>query len=954
MIYALQPLAAMLNANDTLIINPMCQGTYNYATVLDVDLSNPDRGAAINQIKETYIKTGVDPEGNTPAESVKDTLDLLIKEGLKPTSELATADPSVEYWLVMLTDGAFDGKNATYCADTIYSAVKDYQTLNSVYLSFGSGQYVVDLVTDDNANGSLKKLKNECKFTPYKATTENLIPTVQQIVNQMSGCYGMDDSSFSVTGNKVTIPLDGLGFALNNVTVIAQNCDAVINKATYSNGTISLANKSVLQGITRTHSGGNFVVKDGYSAVIEGNPYLSGGTIEVEFSAPVSDVLVLAEPAITLEPILQRKDGGNWVDTDEAYINANMRPDDEIRVGYKAIEQANKTVLDLNSVFRGDVSFEVKYAGASYEDDDKDSFIIPAGGLKKGANELSLFVSVLDDTYTLSLSINCVVEEKPTDFRIVSDYVGQIDQASAKAESKYTVYFRNKPLDEKAKLDGFTIEPTVTDEDGNSVPATYTVGDDGKVTVTTSLTSGAYGAYVESLKVTSHESTERTVVDTYYYNPTAIAVAVTKGDGMTLSEHQLAHNDKPVKFELTADGKPLSFDSKIVDYTLTFEGKDVSGKATVSGNEITYVPLADDLNSGVTAGARKVTLSVSIKNNSGLSESASASLTVTPSVYTIERVETGSATLKRFKINASGAGAGFRFYRDGESLSEDELNAMLENGDIVIDGGAIANNPFLPTKMVVSVESVDGIPTVKAKIERDCIAMLSFFAEMGIIDGEKKITASFRDQTAESKLFVPKEPVGYTIRIVVVLVILWILLWIIGFTNSKNFPTGTFVTINMYGQAANNVNISVAPVNMTFKDKWLWHIKRLFGPVIFAHQKTPKNTDYDGMILTYVGKGIRKTLHVQFSSGVFETRVTNIEGLSKINEIIETCQNPEYMGEDVDVRATVGALRDTYETIEGTYLPEDEPTVFDSSTVYASVMKNNIVMLRFFVPKNNS
>ena len=66
--------------------------------------------------------------------------------------------------------------------------------------------------------------------------------------------------------------------------------------------------------------------------------------------------------------------------------------------------------------------------------------------------------------------------------------------------------------------------------------------------------------------------------------------------------------------------------------------------------------------------------------------------------------------------------------------------------------------------------------------------------------------------------------------------------FVIGFFKVKSLPTGTFVKISCGGSRC---SCSVdKKINFSFKDKWLWHYKRLLPWTVFKNQDGVRITDY--------------------------------------------------------------------------------------------------------------
>jgi hypothetical protein len=640
----------------------------------------------------------------------------------------------------------------------------------------------------------------------------------------MSGRYAFDSSVYSISGNTLTIDLDKCSFSLKSLSVVTQNCDAVISSAKYNGVSVGTKLPCVISPSTVLG------MKSGYSATIEGNPYLSGGKLEIEYSAPIDQVSILAEPALKMEAVLDRLDGSDWVPTDIQYINANLKPGAVIRVGYKVFEQANSSLIDLEKVF-GTATTKVTYAGNSYQCGDRITLV-------KGVNEIGTSVSVMGGTYTMYSTLTCVVEDNPTDYRIEAEYSGRLDVNAKTLKSKYIVYYDDKPLT-KAQFAEFTIEAKTTDSFGKESPTQYVIENDGKVSVTTTFNKLEYDVFTEYFKVTSSKKIYRDFKTETGYYPSVFSVDVTEGDSLSMSEHQLLSNLSSVTFQLSADGKPMAFTNKIVEYKVEFDGVDVTEHATVDQNYLTYTPKAEHLGktSGL-IGTKNIVVSVNAFKNASIKAQGQSSLNVTSTVYNVESLSTTNKVVDRFAIDDSNAEVLFKITRDGVPLTQEELTKALEQGQISItDDGTCSSFVWLPCGNNVSVKTVDGVALISYKVVGDMFQPLQSFMAMLIFNGDKAVTLSYMGSSCTDHVtFNPSPAWEYIWRILVILLIIHTILFIVGFFKAKSFPAGTFVKITLFGDS-DEISVKRTCYNFKFTEKWLWHYKRfLFIKPYFGNQ----------------------------------------------------------------------------------------------------------------------
>ena len=485
-LYALQMLMALLDDSDILVITPM---NSNLGTVtstssgIEVNLSASDRNAELtNALTSSSSFLSKTPSGGTPGSAIKVAVKQLEERGLKDRDNLATAAEDKEYWLVVLTDGVFNEQTDTYGADAVIeSHITDFPSLRTIYLGLGGD-------SPDLSNSDLTK---KLSFTPYRAaTTDDIVSAMQSVANQLSGRYTLESKYYTVNGSTVTVDLNRCEVSFKNISVIAQDCGVKLVSAKHDGKNMNIAQPCVIvpKGLTNK-------IKNGYSGVITGDPYLAGGTLILEFSGAVSaDKLnILAEPALIIESYIEYKNGANWERTTMQYVNANLSKNDKIRVGYEVYEQSGVKIVDLNKLF-GSCEASVTYAGNCYNVGEEIPLVV-------GNNEIGVLVSVMDGAYTMYSSIICIIEENPTYYRV--EVKG--DDAfspSRKAQVVFTVYSDNMPLS-ATMLSNYQWKLTATAPNNANVNCSASVGADGKITADLSAISSVFGDYQLDITITS-------------------------------------------------------------------------------------------------------------------------------------------------------------------------------------------------------------------------------------------------------------------------------------------------------------------------------------------------------------------------------------------------------------------------------------------------------------------
>ncbi len=536
--YALQTLIALLDPRDTLDIILMNINEFG-KNKINVDL-NGNRGDALRNTMEMIGE----PSGSTPVSSIDRAIKSLTEHGMKKAEDVVSADGSVEYWLIILTDGLFEN-GAVNIEDVVHDSIvtQEYYALRTIYLAFDKD--AKDLSQNTDISGKIP-------FTAYKATEDIPIAGVmQQIASQLSGRFKLEgDDDVHVNGKTVTVNLSSNGYSMNSVSVIAQNFGGKLESAKYNGNPLVIDQRCELDSMNLNN------MRSGYSAVLKPpSGYYSGGSLELTFSEPVSpdNLSVLVSPAIYIEPYITYE--GKEISPQN--LSASCNPGDEISFGYRAYDAADKKQIDLATMF-GNVTANVTYSSETK----------PVGGkfaLAAGRNDATVTVNVMDGKYVLygslfcdvksTLAVNCLsspatlsqyeltVNSRGFEFELIADgKKAPFDSPNV----SYTVRFGNtdvtshatvengilRYVPQEAHIGGSELAPgqkqvtvTVTSRAGNAAPAT--------ATATFDLQKTTYS--VEAVSVGAKKEVERFNVSASH----AVLYFRVLCDGASLNEEQL-------------------------------------------------------------------------------------------------------------------------------------------------------------------------------------------------------------------------------------------------------------------------------------------------------------------------------------------------------------------------------------------------------------------------------
>ena len=1036
-LYAVQMLMSLLDEKDILVITPMNETTTEngYPQVvpvtsinsgIEIDLTAEDRNTQIaNALESSFFAKDV-YDGKTPGSSIEVAVDQLEERGLKDRDNLSSMDENKEYWLVILTDGKFDEQEDGLGADdVIESHIKDFPSLKTIYMGLpGADKSIVN-----------SELKDKVPFTPYITEEANqIVSAMQSVANQMSGRYTLDATRYDVDGSTVTVDLTGYEISFKSISVLAQNCDQTLVSAKWEGKDLKIERPCVIIPT-------DLNLKNGFSAVLPGDPYISSGTITLQFSGPVdaNAFSILAEPALVIENYLEYNNGSAWERTTMQYINANLSRDDVIRVGYEVFEQANGTLIDIEELF-GECQATVTYAGKSYEIGQDIPLVV-------GNNEIVVSVSVMDGKYVMYSSTICIIEEAPTYYRVEVEHDAEVSVADGKAHATYTVYSDNKPLTAE-QLRTYTYGVNIQTPDGS--PAHYTLTPDasGKINLVLNTTRGNYGEYKVDFTVTSEYNISRDASCTMGYYPKNIEIKgnnaeripnnmtrvdteftvwidgvqqnaqdlekwpwelkVVAFDGsevthncsvtsdgrlqdsfqipaseyglyrteisitvagkftqtythetkkypesvelntvapgsLSLSQHQLESNERTLAFEMYLDGKPAVLDNGITKFTLTVDGVDVSQYAVMDGNLLKYAPRSEHFGGTLSLGEKAVKVTLSCGD---VSDTATATLVVTETAFTVVSVEHDKKTFDRFGLHGVDAVLYFQVLRDGVSLSLEELTAAVANGSLKVkdEKGTFTGQFWLPAGREIAVEELDGAPVVSFRVTRDWARPFHSFGAMLIFGNSHPVTASYSGASCTDSFTVPDSPAwSYIWRILVILFVIHCILYMIGFFNGKcrSHFSGYLVCVRVGSDSGRVTLKHQKMVNIKFKDKVLWHIIR-FVPnkhgYLWYHQPTldcanpvqigfDKNGNFGLMFKRNNVYRIGVTMEGQVASDLSEmkSKLKKYNGKGRAPSMIALgSELRAALGKDMDAqpippktRVGVGDMYGQYETIQG-------------------------------------
>ncbi len=814
--YASQTLMAMLGSEDKLFFVPMHKRTGVSGSVV-IDQSNYNKEGVYEEVvlsdsvlREEAIANALNnvmfsekPVGsNTPASSIEWAVQLLKDKGMKKTSEInAGVESDTEYFLVILTDGAFEEEsNPDEVSKLVLKNVDPslYDSFRCIYLGFSAGAIDLGNTAFNTEHGNVKTIK--------AATPEDVVKGMQDVANLISGRYSIDASRFSRLGNQVIVDLEGIEYGLRSVSMLLQNSDAKLLSASYNGETLDIAQRASFS------ADGLPSMKGGSSAVLKrrGNDLnFSQGSLTLEFDSLTDEDLkglsILLEPALSLRAYATHK-GQSVNDADITKLKAG----DELVIGYELLEEGSDAIVSVP----GAPVAEIMYNNTTYAVGEP----IP---LVEGKLVLSLTVSILNGSYTLYTSIFCNVRANPDSFKVEAEKTVLEPGAAHKSKTLFAIT-DGEIVDTNSELSYYDYDVTVTAADGTPLPSSvYTVApENGKIAVSLDTEGYEYGIYSISVLVYRDGAPRDCTAGVPYY-PADVLLSPVGDDNISMTLYGLsqnAQNGHKLTFALSTEGRPLPFGEGVLKYKVTLNGEDVTAACVVDGNNLSFFPTAETLGAfGTKAGSGRLHIMVYSDIATYINASAEATITLTDTVFEIRPLEQKDGAIDRFALGKNQSSVRFAVYRDGVPLSEAELQEALDSGSFSVDDSSFGANAFTrfftPLGGEVTVETVDNVPVVRIRIVPDQWGIFRFFTSMLVSGGDKTMSVRYQSASGErlgSDVYTiaPAGIAGYILRIAILIAIIYLIIFAIESMRCIRFEKGSFVKMKIETNGKNKGKVT--------------------------------------------------------------------------------------------------------------------------------------------------
>lgn len=278
--YAMQAFCGMLNSDDRLFITYMShlQQSTNYNPEI-IDLSAGGIQGSVDSIRKHT------DSGSTPYSAVETAYNKL--------KSVNDSNPNTQYWLVVITDGAFDECNSM-SNDKKKSFLNDnFKDYAESVMPNGTNPQVTFLGIGDVVSPDEDQSKGI--FTYSASNADGIIGAMSDMADRISGRTRLQQNDIKKIDDK-TIQVSS-SIPLLNIAVFNQGSQAKITKAVYSNETGIPVSRNVSLSYPNYSNlvGGAFLLGDSQSVI-------GSGTYNITFDQKVdlNDVIILFEPALEM------------------------------------------------------------------------------------------------------------------------------------------------------------------------------------------------------------------------------------------------------------------------------------------------------------------------------------------------------------------------------------------------------------------------------------------------------------------------------------------------------------------------------------------------------------------------------------------------------------------------------------------------------------------------------
>lgn len=577
--YAMQAFCGMLNSDDQLFITYMShsQQSSNY---------NPEKiNLSANGIQSSVdsISQHID-SGSTPYAAVKTAYNKL--------KSVNDTNPNTQYWLVVITDGAFDECSSMSNAEKKRFLNKNFSNYTEEVMPNGTKPQVTFL----GIGGVVSPDENHSNgiYTYSASDAEEITDAMSEMADRISGRTRLEEDDIKKI-NENTIQVSS-SIPLLNIAVFAQSSDAKITKAVYGNEiNIPISRKVSLNYPNYSDLvGGAFLLGDSQKVI-------GSGTYNITFDRGIDtdDVIILFEPALEMRMSIAAngKSVSDYSELDK------LEEGEKISVSCKIYEMGTDTEIDPSLMPPG-TKFKISVS--------EDGKVVD----QVSGKEMVLSDYILKNVDTEITSSLIIEGFNPIDYSVQFTPVKYVPKVTYTLLPSFGSNVKSVRLDDIAENKDLSVCFTVcadgvavTDPEavkalnpvisvspqGNDGEITYS--DDGKIIFTpnvAAVSSSADGSFDVEVKCTIDDGASAS--ETYTVLIAAYQVISVDTD-QAIKKTEFFDNQVSVSFYITKDGIKLDKETieKQISVSLNEEYASLKSKVDVSSDgTITVTPYSEE------------------------------------------------------------------------------------------------------------------------------------------------------------------------------------------------------------------------------------------------------------------------------------------------------------------------------------------------------------------------
>ncbi len=575
--YAMQAFCGMLNSEDQLFVTYMSDPTVSS----EIDLSADGIQNSIDSINSRNCG------GSTPYTAVETAYDKL--------SSVSDSNQNTQYWLVVITDGAFDETNTmsddnkkSYLNEKIEEYTESVMPngTNPQIIFLGIGDVILP---DENQSDGV--------YTYSVQSAEEIIDAMSQMADKISGRTRLGSGDIElIGGNKIQV---SSSIPLLNIVCFVQGSDAKVTDVVYINETdIPITREADLNYPNYSELVGSaYLIGDSQTVI-------GSGTYVITFDRDVvlDDIIVLFEPALEMKMTitLNGEEISNFNDLDSAMES------DTISVSCKIYEMGTDTEV-YPALLPPGTEFEIVITedGQVVAESTGENMLLSDYTLSNLETEITASVIIEGFNpieYSVEFTPTQYVEPvPPAVYTMVASFGSDVSSVKfddiADNENLtvcFTVYADGEAITDADAVRA--LNPVISvSPNGNDGIITYS--DDGKIVFTPSsatISSGSSGSF--DVEVTCAIDDGTSASETYTVLISEYEVIPVDTDE-TITKTEFYGNQVGVAFYITKDGVQLDKEAVENKFSVSLNEEYGSLDTDVSVSDdgvVTVVPFSDE------------------------------------------------------------------------------------------------------------------------------------------------------------------------------------------------------------------------------------------------------------------------------------------------------------------------------------------------------------------------